>query len=286
MNSNYFSIGKHVERLVFWLNTNASGFFDFISDLLSVSVVYLEKALNYPSAIWIILFASAICWRISGKGLALFTVFGFSFCLKMGLWEQTMLTTALVSLSALLALLIAIPLGIFTAKNKIIGQIIRPALDLMQTMPAWVYLVPAVMLFGLGRSPAIIATVIFATPPAIRLTDLGIRQVPVEQVEAGRAFGASQIHILFKIELPSALPTIMAGVNQCIMFALAMVVVAGLIGAEGLGGEVVGGLTRMMLGTGIRAGLSIVILAIIFDRITQSTIDLFSKEPKDLATSE
>ena len=164
MISNYFSIGKHVERLVFWLNINASGFFDFISDLLSESVLYLEKALNCPSAIWIILIAGAIGWSVSGKGLALFVVFGLFFCLKMGLWQQTMLTTALVSLSAALALLIAIPCGIVAAKNNIIGRFVRPLLDLMQTMPAWVYLVPAVILFGLGRAPAVIATIVFSIP--------------------------------------------------------------------------------------------------------------------------
>lgn len=280
MNSSYFSIGKHVESLVLWLNTNASDFFYAVSDLISFSVLWLEKGLSYPSAVWIIIIAGVIGLRLSGIGFALFAVLGLVFCMQMGMWEQTMLTTALVAISASLALLIAIPLGILSAKNKLFGQFIRPLLDLMQTIPAWVYLVPAVILFGLGRSPAVIATVIFALPPALRLTDLGIREVPEEQTEAGRAYGASQFQILYKIELPMALPTIMAGVNQCIMFSLAMVVIAGLIGAEGLGGEVVGGLTRMMLGVGLRAGLAIVILAIIFDRFTQGIITLLRNENK------
>ncbi len=191
-----------------------------------------------------------------------------------------MLTTALVAVSTTVALLIAIPFGILSSMNKVVDKATRPIMDFMQTMPPWVYLIPAVILFSLGRSPAVIATAIFAIPPALRLTNLGIRQVPFEQVEAGKAFGASTIQILMKIQIPSALPTIMAGVNQCIMFALSMVVLAGLIGAGGLGSEVIRGLTRMMLGVGARSGLAIVILAIIFDRISQGAIVLFIKGPR------
>jgi glycine betaine/proline transport system permease protein len=147
----------------------------------------------------------------------------------------------------------------------------------MQTMPPWVYLIPAVILFGLGRAPAVIATVIFAMPPPLRLTNLGIRHVVTERKELGEAYGASPMQILLKIEIPSALPAIMAGVNQCIMLALSMVVLAGLIGAGGLGGEVTRGLTRMMLGLGTRAGLAIVVLAIIFDRVSQGAIHRLGK---------
>jgi glycine betaine/proline transport system permease protein len=187
-----------------------------------------------------------------------------------------MLTMALVLVSVSLALCLAIPLGVAAARSNLVERIIRPVLDLMQTMPPWVYLIPAVILFGLGRAPAVIATTIFAIPAPLRLTNLGIRQVLPERKELGEAYGASPMQILVKIEIPSALPAIMAGVNQCIMLALSMVVLAGLIGAGGLGGEVTTGLTRMMLGLGTRAGLAIVVLAIIFDRITQGAVHRLS----------
>jgi len=276
----HFSIGDYIAKLVDWLNISYSAPFETTSTIMETSVRFLEKALIYPHVFWMIVIFGVIAWRISGKGMALFTILGLFFCYKMNLWQQTMLTTALVAVSTAVALLIAIPFGILASMNKVVDKVTRPIMDFMQTMPPWVYLIPAVILFSLGRSPAVIATAIFAIPPALRLTNLGIRQVPFEQVEAGKAFGASTIQILMKIQIPSALPTIMAGVNQCIMFALSMVVLAGLIGAGGLGSEVIRGLTRMMLGVGARSGLAIVILAIIFDRISQGAIVLFSKGPK------
>lgn len=188
-----------------------------------------------------------------------------------------MLTTALVAVSATAALVIALPLGVLAATNNMVERALRPVLDFMQTMPPWVYLIPAVIFFSLGRTPAVFATAIFAIPPPLRLTNLGIRQVPSAPIEAGKAFGANKFQILTKIQLPMALPTIMAGVNQCIMMSLSMVVLAGLIGAGGLGGEVVRGLTRMMIGVGVRAGICIVILAIIFDRLTLGIVKLFQK---------
>jgi glycine betaine/proline transport system permease protein len=271
------SLGKLIEKFVDWLNVNLYAPFEITSTIMDVSVARIEKLLLFPPAWLMTVIFGLIAWKFAGKGTAIFTVLGLIFCMLMNLWNQTMLTTALVAVSTLTALLIAVPLGIVAGLNKTADQIARPILDFMQTMPPWVYLIPAVILFSLGRSPAIIATAVFAIPPPLRLTNLGIRKVPPDQLEVGRAFGANAMQILFKIQLPAALPTIIAGVSQCIMMALAMVVLAGLIGAGGLGGEVVRGLTRMQLGVGARSGLAIVILAIIFERVSLGAIDLFQK---------
>jgi glycine betaine/proline transport system permease protein len=169
-----------------------------------------------------------------------------------------------------MALLIGIPLGIIAAKNRSLFNVIKPALDFMQTMPSFVYLIPAVIFFGLGNVPGLVATVVFAMPPTIRLTTLGIRQVPVELIEVADAFGSTPVQKLFKVELPVALPTIMAGVNQCIMLSLSMVVIAAMIGARGLGYQVLVGIQRVDIGQGFEAGLAIVIIAIVLDRLTQS----------------
>jgi glycine betaine/proline transport system permease protein len=280
MNLPIVSLGKFIEKFVDWLNTNLYAPFEIISTIMDASIALVEKLLLFPPAWLMIVLFGIIAWRLAGKGTAIFTVLGLTFCMLMNLWNQTMLTTALVAVSTLTALLIAVPFGIIAGLNKTADQIARPILDFMQTMPPWVYLIPAVILFSLGRSPAIIATAVFAIPPPLRLTNLGIRKVPPEQVEVGRAFGANAVQILFKIQLPAALPTIIAGVSQCIMMALGMVVLAGLIGAGGLGGEVVRGLTRMQLGVGARSGLAIVILAIIFERLSLGAIDLFQKGPQ------
>jgi glycine betaine/proline transport system permease protein len=215
-----------------------------------------------------------VAWKLAGRKVGALTFVGLVFCYLMDLWKATMLTTALVGVSTVAALLVAIPLGIWSATNKTVDRITRPVMDLMQTMPPWVYLIPAVILFSLGRAPAVIATAVFAIPPALRLTNLGIKEVPGDQLEVGKAFGATTGQIIRKIQIPAAMPSIMAGINQCIMMSLAMVVLAGLIGAGGLGGEVVRGLTRMMIGVGVRSGLAIVVLAIIFDRVTQGMVAL------------
>ena len=271
------SLGKLIEKFVDWLNVNLYAPFEITSTIMDVSVAQIEKLLLFPPAWLMTVIFGLIAWKLAGKGTAIFTLLGLIFCMLMNLWNQTMLTTALVAVSTITALLIAVPMGIVAGLNKTADQIARPILDFMQTMPPWVYLIPAVILFSLGRSPAIIATAVFAIPPPLRLTNLGIRKVPLDQLEVGRAFGANAMQILFKIQLPAALPTIIAGVSQCIMMALGMVVLAGLIGAGGLGGEVVRGLTRMQLGVGARSGLAIVILAIIFERVSLGAIDLFQK---------
>ena len=187
----------------------------------------------------------------------------------MELWEETMQTLALVLSSTSMALLIGIPLGIWTGKSERCNRVIRPVLDCMQTMPAFVYLIPAVLFFGLGTVPGAFATIIFAMPPVVRLTGLGIQQVPGNVVEAARAVGATPLQLLLKVQLPLALPTILTGINQTIMMALSMVVVSAMISSGGLGEIVLKGITQMKIGLGFEGGIAIVILAIILDRITQ-----------------
>ena len=270
--SMYISIGSYLEIVVDWLNVNHSEPFELLSSLMERSVKLIESILLFPHASIVMIVFSLIAWKLAGRKVGGLTLGGLVFCYLMNLWKATMLTTALVGVSTVAALLVAIPLGIWSAINPTADRITRPIMDLMQTMPPWVYLIPAVILFGLGRAPAVIATAIFAIPPALRLTNLGIKEVPWDQLEVGKAFGATTAQIVWKIQIPAAMPSIMAGVNQCIMMSLSMVVLAGLIGAGGLGGEVVRGLTRMMIGVGMRSGLAIVVLAIIFDRVTQGMV--------------
>jgi glycine betaine/proline transport system permease protein len=277
------SIGHYVAEFVDWLNVNFATGFSSAAAIIETCVRSLEQLLLYLPAPVIMLTLGAVAWRIAGIAPGLLALFGLAFCWLVNLWPETMLTTALVLVSVLGALCFAIPLGIVAAHYKFVEQAARALLDLMQSMPTWVYLIPAVILFGLGRAPAVIATTIFAIPPPLRLTNLGIRRVPVERKEVGKAYGATSLQILLKIEIPTALPTIMAGINQCIMLALSMVVLAGLIGAGGLGGEVTRGLTRMMLGVGTRAGLAIVVLAMIFDRISQGAVRRLSKTVEDVS---
>jgi len=188
----------------------------------------------------------------------------------MDLWEQTVQTLALVLAASTVALAVGVPVGIAMARNDLVESLIRPVLDFMQTMPPFVYLIPAAIFFGLGTVPGAIATVVFAMPPAVRLTNLGIRQVNKEQIEAGLAFGCTRRQLLTKVQLPLAMPSIMAGVNQTIMLALSMVVIASMIGAGGLGNTVLTGIQRLNVGVGFEGGLGVVILAILIDRITQS----------------
>jgi len=189
---------------------------------------------------------------------------------SMAMWEPTMETLALVLVSTATALVIGIPLGVWAARRPLVESVLKPVLDFMQTMPAFVYLIPAVLFFTLGQVPGAIATTIFALPPSARLTTLGIQQVPADVVEASRAFGATRWQLLFQVQLPIALPTILAGVNQTIMLALSMVVIAAMIGAGGLGEEVLKGITQLRIGLGFESGLAVVILAMLLDRLTQA----------------
>ena len=223
------------------------------------------------SAVFVVL-AAVLIWFVCRRDtkIAVGSALGLLLVWDLHLWDLAMETLALVIASTLLALLIGIPTGILAARSETVNRALKPALDLMQTMPAFVYLIPAVIFFGLGNVPGMIATVVFAMPPVIRLTALGILQVPRDLIELAEAFGTTERQKLIKVQLPLAMPTIMAGVNQCIMMALSMVVIAAMIGARGLGYKVLEGIQRLDIGTGFEAGLAIVILAIILDRVTQS----------------
>lgn len=222
-----------------------------------------------PPELFIILVA-LIAWKLADKRMALFSIIGLFFIYNIQLWGATMQTLAMVISGVTLCILIGVPIGILAAKNISVNRVVTPILDFMQTLPAFVYLLPAIPFFGLGVVPAVITTLIFAMPPVIRLTSLGIRQVPEELIELGRSFGSTFFQMLIKIELPLARSTILAGINQCIMLSLSMVVIAAMIGAKGLGGEVWTAIQTLNMGMGFEAGIGIVILAIILDRITQN----------------
>ncbi len=263
-------IGKYIEIIVNWMTVNFKPFFDLIKNGGNASIEGVEWLLLAIPFYIIILALTALSYFKVNKSTAVTTILGLTLIYLLGFWEETMETLALILVSTITALIIAIPLGIWTAKNIMAAKIVRPILDFMQTMPAFVYLIPAVLFFSIGKLPGAFATIIFAMPPAVRLTTLGIQQVPSEVVEAARAFGATKKQLLFKVELPLALNTILAGVNQTIMMALSMVVIAGMIAAGGLGEKVLEGINNLNIGLGFESGLAVVILAIILDRTTQS----------------
>lgn len=222
-----------------------------------------------PPWLFIVLASGLVLWMTRNRSIVILTFVGLLLIWNMGLWPATISTIALVILATLAAIILAIPLGILAALSQTIYRIVWPVLDVMQTMPAFVYLIPAIPFFGLGKVAAIFATVIFSMPPAIRLTCLGIRQVPSDLIECADAFGSTRWQKLVKLQLPLAKPTIMAGVNQTVMLALSMVVIAAMIGARGLGGEVWRAIQRLQMGNGFEAGIAIVIVAIILDRVLQ-----------------
>ena len=262
-------IGYYIEAAIEWLTKKGAGFFDALNVGVESFIDSFQLALyTIPFYIFIPLTALLAWWK-TGKGMGVFTLLGLLLIWGMGFWEETMQTLALVLSSTCLALLLGVPLGIWTANSNRCNKIMRPILDFMQTMPAFVYLIPAVLFFGLGTVPGAFATVIFAMPPVVRLTGLGIRQVPKNVVEASRSFGATPWQLLYKVQLPLALPTIMTGINQTIMMSLSMVVIAAMISAGGLGEIVLKGITQMKIGLGFEGGIAVVILAIVLDRITQ-----------------
>lgn len=265
-----FHVGPFFEFIVNWLTDNIEPFFDLIKLISSTLIGGLETVLlSVPSIIIIIVF-SLLALKLSGKKLAIFTAVGLLFIDCIELWPQTMETLALVIISTLISLLMGIPLGILASRSEGFDRVIRPILDFMQTMPAFVYLIPTVLFFGMGKVPGAIATVIFSMPPTVRLTNLGIRQVPEDVIEAARSFGSTKSQMLYKAQIPIALPTILAGVNQTIMLSLSMVVISAMIGAGGLGREVYNGITQMEIGIGFESGIAVVILAMVLDRMTQS----------------
>jgi glycine betaine/proline transport system permease protein len=263
-------IGAWVEAGVDWVQLNLTGVLDGIADGLGLVIDTFEDGLlAIPPLLLAALIVMVAGWRV-GWRFGLFALVAMVLIFGMGIWQETVSTLALVIGSSLVALSIGIPLGIAMARSDTVETIARPILDFMQTMPPFVYLIPAAIFFGLGKVPGSIATLIFAMPPAVRLTNLGIRQVSREQVEAGHAFGCTDRQLLFKVQLPLAMPSIMAGVNQTIMLALSMVVIASMIGAGGLGNTVLTGIQRLDVGLGFEGGLGVVLLAILLDRVTQS----------------
>ncbi len=259
-------------------------FFDPLSAAIDAFVRAVEHALLNTHWAVIIGVTALAGWLLGGWRLALVGTLGFFVCGLMGLWPQTMQTLALMNVSVFIALLIGIPLGIVCALSDRFDRFLRPILDAMQVMPAFVYLIPVVLFFGVARAPAIVATVIYAIPPAVRLTNLGIREVQPATVEAARAFGSTRWQVLRKVQLPQALPSIMTGVNQTIMMALGIVVIAAMVGAGGLGREVYLSLQRLQVGRAFEAGLAIVLIAIILDRLSEglSRIDLTQYATRDM----
>lgn len=262
-------LGIWVAELVDWAQVNLELLFNLITMVIGFIVITIQNVLTFIPPPLLIVLIFALVWVIVNRNTALVAAFGVFLIYNMQLWEPAIETVALVLTATILALLMGIPIGILTARSEMIHRLVMPVLDFMQTMPSFVYLIPAVLFFGLGQVPGLIATVVFAMPPSIRLTGLGIRQVPGDLVEAAEAFGATEWQRLVKVQLPLALPTIMAGVNQCIMLSLSMVVIAAMIGAGGLGTEVLAGISRLNIAQGFEGGLAIVIIAIILDRLTQ-----------------
>lgn len=271
-----------IDQGIDWLAINFAGFFDAIKFTINKINQGMLAALNFlpvfgftilGQAVFLPLLAFlvlAYLWWLNGWSTGVFGLFCLLFIANLGLWPATMETCSLTLTAALIALVVGIPLGILSGRSDTMETILRPALDFMQTLPVFVYLIPAVILFGLGPAPGVVATVIFALPPAVRLTSLGIRQVPKQLIEAGEAFGCNGFQLLFKVQLPMARTAIMAGVNQTIMLSLSMVVIAALIGSGGLGGEVVRSIQRMLVGKGFVAGIAVVFIAIILDRGTRN----------------
>lgn len=263
-------LGEWIDRGFDWIRDNMGDFFDAVSDLIKTSVDGLASMLDAPPALVTVAILAGIAWLLRDWKLALTSAIGLMLVVSLDQWHNAMLTLALVLVAAIAALAVGIPLGVAAARWSGVSRVVRPVMDLMQTMPSLVWLVPFVFLFGIGASAALVSTVVFALPPAVRLTELGIRQVDAEVVEAGHAFGAKPGEILRGIQLPLALPTVMAGVNQVIMLALSMAVIAGFVGAPGLGSEVVRSMGRLDVGLGFEAGFSVVLLAIYLDRVTAS----------------
>ncbi|GAA2447278.1 ABC transporter permease [Agromyces soli] len=268
MNGFRLPLGEWIEAIFRTVTDVAGGFFSALRTIFLGAYDAVDWLFSAPPFWAVIIAIAALAWWARGWKLGVGTAVGLVVVLGVDQWDNAMDSLALVLVASAIAIAVAVPLGILAARNDVASRIIRPILDFMQTMPAMVYLIPALVLFRVGVVPGIVATIVFAMAPGVRLTELGIRGVDREVVEAGQAFGSSPGRILRQIQLPLAMPSIMAGVNQVIMLSLSMVVIAGMVGAGGLGGQVVSSLTRLDVGLGFEAGLSVVILAVILDRIT------------------
>ena len=268
LTENKIPLGVWIKAFVEFLNDNAAWFFDFIADVLGFTINGIIDVLQWMPPLLLVAIFTALAYGLHRSWrLGLMVAGSLLLIVNMGYWEQTIETLALVVFATLLCMLVGVPVGIAAAHRPWLYTALRPVLDLMQTIPTFVYLIPTLILFGLGVVPGLISTVIFAIPAPIRLTHLGISSVPKPLIEAGEAFGATKRQLLWKVELPHAMPTIMAGVTQCIMLSLSMVVIAALVGADGLGKPVVRALNTVNIAKGFEAGLAIVIVAILLDRV-------------------
>ena len=259
-----------IDDAVGWMTKEGAWLFDGLSTVVTYALVNIERALKWTPWPVVVVGLSFLSFAVGRWRLLLFTSLALLFVGFMGLWENTMDTVALMIVAVAIAVSVGLPLGVLGSRSRIADNLMRPILDGMQTMPSFVYLLPGILFFGLGKPAGIFATIVYAIPPVIRLTNLGIRQVSPETVEAARAFGSSPWQILSKVQIPMALPTIMAGINQTTMMALAMVTIASLVAAGGLGDNVNRALQKNEPGNGLIAGLAIVFLAIIIDRLTQA----------------
>ncbi len=262
------NLGGWAESAVGWLQSHLSWLFDAVSTVLTGMYDGVGAALGAPDALLMAGILAVIAWWLRGLLAAVLAFAGLALIDSFGLWDRATSTLALILVASVITLALAVPLGIWAARNKRVSAVLRPVLDVMQTMPAFVYLIPGVMFFSIGPMPGLIATIVFSMPPGVRMTELGIRQVDAELVEAARAFGTTPRDTLLRVQLPLALPTIMAGVNQVIMLALSMVVIAGMAGAGGLGESVYAAVTQVDIGGGVESGLAVVVLAMYLDRMT------------------
>jgi glycine betaine/proline transport system permease protein len=268
LTDNKIPLGAWIRSFVEFLNDNAAWFFDFVSDVLGFTINGLIDVLQWLPPLLLVAIFTAFAYGLHRSWrLALMVAGSLLLIVNLGYWEETIETLALVVFATFLCMVVGIPIGIAAAHRPWLYTALRPVLDLMQTIPTFVYLIPTLILFGLGVVPGLISTVIFAIPAPVRLTHLGVSSVPKPLIEAGESFGATQRQLLWKVELPHAMPTIMAGVTQCIMLALSMVVIAALVGADGLGKPVVRALNTVNIAKGFEAGLAIVIVAILLDRV-------------------
>ncbi|MCM3176349.1 ABC transporter permease subunit [Cytobacillus horneckiae] len=263
------SIADTIDQTVEWITINFSSIFDRFSLLIDNCINLIIYVLTLINPIVLIIILSIIAYILVSVYMSIFTLIGFSIILNLGYWLPMIETFSLVFVSVIISILLGIPIGIISAQHKQLSKFTLPILDFMQTMPAFVYLIPAIFFFSIGVVPGIVASIIFSLPSVIKLTILGIKQVPKEIIEVGHSFGTKTHQLLFKIQIPLAMPTIMAGINQCIMLSLSMVVIASMVGAPGLGAEVYRAVTQIEIGKGFEAGIVIVILAIFLDRITQ-----------------
>ncbi len=264
------ALGDWLADATRWFTGTFGTVLDAVDTALSAAYDGVAFVLSSPPYFVMILVFAVLAWVVRSWTFAVLSALGFYLIRALDQWLTAMDTLALVLLAAGISVLLSVPLGIWAAKSDAVSRVVRPVLDLMQTMPAMVYLIPTLAAFGIGAVPGMVATIVFAMPPGVRFTELAIRQVDAEVVEAGHAFGSSPGRILRQIELPLALPTIMAGINQVIMLALSMVVLASMVGAAGLGGQVLSALNRVNVSLGVEAGLAVVILAIYLDRIVSA----------------